>query len=139
VATTVTILDQWAPGGVAHQWALDLLTGRMTVRELIRSRVSQEVTEYNARIPPVYHGLVQPTDAELTLNGNRGNGDRGYRVRTGARIDWEAHYRQALAAFQTNGFLLLVDGRQVTDLDDEVVVAPGTELTFLRLFPLMGG
>ena len=131
MATTVTIVDEWAPGGTAKEWALDLLSERVTARELIRSRIYQEVSEYNARTPGYFGGLVQPTEAERALNG--------YRIRDGRKIDWEAQLEQALAAFQRGGFLLLVDNRQLTQLDDEVELKPNSQVTFLRLVPLAGG
>lgn len=131
MATTVTIVDEWTPGGATTEWALDLLTERVTARELIRSRVYQEVTEYNARTPGHFRGLVQPTEAERVLNG--------YRIREGRTIDWEAQYEKAIDAFGRNGFLLLVGDRQLTPLDEEVDLKPGTQITFLRLIPLVGG
>ena len=129
--TTVTILDEWTPGGGATEWALEFLTECVTARELIRSRVYQEVTEYNARTPGYFRGLVQPNEAERVLNG--------YRIREGRKIDWEAQFDQAVQAFQRNGFILLADDRQLTDLDEEVVLKPGSQVTFLRLVPLVGG
>lgn len=48
---------------------LDLLTERITVRELIRSRVYQEVKDYNTRQTEYFRGLVQPTNTEQSLNG----------------------------------------------------------------------
>ena len=131
MATSVTIVDEWTPGGATSEWALEFLTERLTARELIRSRVYQEVTEYNARTPGYFQDLVQPTEAERVLNG--------YRIREGRKIDWEAQLEKALDAFQRNGFLLLVDDRQLTDLDEEVVLKPGSQVTFLRLVPLVGG
>jgi hypothetical protein len=131
VATTVTIVDEWTPGGAKNEWALELLTERVTARELIRSRVYQEVTEYNARTPGYFRGLVQPTEAERVLNG--------FKIREGRKIDWDAQYKKALDAFQRNGFILLVDDRQLSEMDEEVVVQPGTQVTFLRLLPLVGG
>ena len=131
MAIGVTIVDEWTPGGPKNEWALDLLTERVTARELIRSRVYQEVREYNAKAPGYFRGLVQPTDAERVLNG--------YRIRQGRKIDWEAQLAKALDAFQRNGFILLVDDRQLIDLDEEVEVKPGSEVSFLRLIPLVGG
>jgi hypothetical protein len=131
VATTVTIVDEWTPGGEKYTWALDPLAERVTARELIRGRVYQEVTEYNARTPGPFQGLVQPTEAERTLNG--------YRIREGRKIDWEAQFAKAVTEFERNGFILLVDDRQLTALDEEVVVQSGTEVSFLRLVPLVGG
>jgi hypothetical protein len=131
MATTVTIVDEWAPGGTASEWALDFLTERVTARELIRSRVYQEVTEYNARTPGYFRGLVQPSEAERALNG--------FRIREGRKINWEAQLAAALKAFQRNGFILLVDDHQLTELDEEVVLKPGSQVTFLRLVQLVGG
>lgn len=42
----------------------------MTLRELIRRRIYQEVTEYNAKLSGCFRGLVQPTEAECALNGD---------------------------------------------------------------------
>jgi hypothetical protein len=67
VATTVKIVDEWTPGGTAHEWALDLLTERVTARDLIRSRVYQEVSEYNARTPGYFRGLVIRPGSEVTF------------------------------------------------------------------------
>ncbi|WP_406178385.1 hypothetical protein [Streptomyces sp. NBC_00996] len=74
---------------------------------------------------------MQPQDTERVLNG--------YALRTPRRIDPEAQTEPALTAFAGNGFLVLVGDRQVTDLDKEIELALGTEVTFLKLVALMGG
>jgi len=112
-------------------FVLDFLTERITVRELIRSRVYQEVKDYNTSQPEYFRGLVQPTDTEKTLNG--------YKFRQLRQIDWEKQFEKAIAAFEGNGFVILVDDQQVTELEEEIVVAPGTSVTFLKLVPLVGG
>ncbi len=65
----LTISDASTLGGEAPVFVLDFLTERITVRELIRSRVYQEVKDYNTQQPEYFRGLVQPTEAEQTLNG----------------------------------------------------------------------
>jgi hypothetical protein len=129
--TTLTVRDETTSGGTLHEFALEVLTERITVRELIRSRVYQEVQDYNRRQPEVYRGLVQPTDAEMTLNGCK--------PRKARTIDWKKQYEKAVEAFQTNGVLILVDDKQAESLEDEIVVAPDTRVSFLRLTPLVGG
>jgi hypothetical protein len=131
MATAVTIVDETTSGSSTNEWTLEFLDERITVRELIRSRVYQEVTEYNASLPGHFRGLVQPTDAERVLNG--------YRVRAGRRLDWEEQYRRALAAFNSNGFVILVDNRQLEDLDEEIELRHNSKVTFLKLVPLVGG
>ncbi|MEU6809176.1 hypothetical protein ABZ920_09240 [Streptomyces sp. NPDC046831] len=128
---TVTFVDETTSGERGAGRVLDIAEERLTVRELIRRRVHQEVAEFNARTPEVFQGLVQPQDAERVLNG--------YALRTSRRIDPEAQTRLALQAFAGNGFLIIVGDRQVTGLDEEIEAASGTEVTFLKLVPLVGG
>jgi hypothetical protein len=128
---TVTFVDETTSGERAGGWGLDIAEERLTLRELIRRRVFQEVAEYNARTSEVFRGLVQPEDTERVLNG--------YKMRTRRRIDPQAQTDLALKAFAGNGFLVLVGERQVTELDEEIDLPLGTEVTFLKLVALVGG
>ncbi|MGF1574998.1 MAG: hypothetical protein ACFCU9_03475 [Cyanophyceae cyanobacterium] len=128
---SIALYDETPNGQKRQVLVLTLLTETITVRELIRSRVYQEVKDYNTRRPDTFNTLVQPTDAEKTLNG--------YRFRQPRSINWETQFEKALAAFQGQGFLILVDDRQVDDLDEEIEIKPGTQVSFLKLIPLVGG
>jgi hypothetical protein len=129
--TVVTVADETATGDTLNEFPLSFLDERVTVRELIRGRVYQEVTEHNARQSDYFRGLVQPRDAERTPGG--------YRLKQGRRIDWEEQYKRALKGFQANGFLILVDDRQLTDLDQEIALRHDARVSFLKLVPLVGG
>jgi hypothetical protein len=129
--TTLTIRDESTSGQTVNELVIDLLTERITVRELIRSRVYQEVQDYNRRKPERFKGLVQPTDAEETVNG--------FKLKKPRQIDWKAQFEKALEAFEANRVLILVDERQVESLDEEIVVGPKTSVSFLRLTMLVGG
>ena len=136
---TITIVDE-STAGSSNSWTLDLLDQTLTLRELIRRRVYQEVTEYNALQLGVFHlgvfhGLVQPTGAERILNSERA----GYRLSSGRKLDWQAQYDKAIEAFSRRGFIVLVDDHQVAELDAPVELRAGSEVTFLRLVPLVGG
>ena len=72
--------------------------------------------------------LVQPTKTERELNDRSAVPERT-----------ESRIQQALSAFDRNGFILLVDDRQVADLDEEITLAETSTVTFLRLTPLVGG
>ena len=65
---TVTITDESTLGD-KRSWDLDILEEALPLAELIRRRIYQEVTEYNAKQVGYYYGLVQPTEAERALNG----------------------------------------------------------------------
>ncbi|MEU9785021.1 hypothetical protein AB0H92_29350 [Streptomyces phaeochromogenes] len=127
----VTFVDETTSGDRGAGWGLEIAEERLALRELIRRRVFQEVAEFNARTPEVFQGLVQPKDTERVLNG--------YALRTPRRIDPEVQSELALKAFAGNGFLVLVGDRQFTDLDEEIELKLGTEVTFLKLVALVGG
>lgn len=131
MSATLTIRDQTTAGQDVNEFTLEVLSERITVRELIRSRVYQEVKDHNTSRPGYFRGLVQPTEAEETLNG--------YKLRRARQIDWRPQYEQAIAAFESNGIIILVDDRQVDSLDEEIEVRPETSVTFLKLVPLVGG
>jgi hypothetical protein len=128
---TLTIHDETASGQKTHTFTLDCLTERMTVRELIRSRIYQEVQDFNQKEPEYFSGLVEPTDAERVLNG--------YKLKTKRKIDWQAQFKKALAAFARNGFFILVGNKQAESLDQEFDVKVDTEVSFVKLVPLVGG
>jgi hypothetical protein len=134
MSTTLKIRDETTlslGGDEEEGFTLEVLTARITVRDLIRTRVANEVRDYNLSQPEYFRGLVQPTDAESTLNG--------FRMRKRRKIDPEKQFELALRAFYTNGFILLVDDKQVEELEEEIEVRPDTTVTFLKLVPLVGG
>ena len=128
---TLTVNDQTVTGKTTHSITLEFPTERTTVRELIRSRVYQEVQDYNRDRPETFNGLVRPTDAEQALNG--------FRLRNGREIDWTQQFEKACDAFERNGFFILVDDRQAERLDEEIDIRRGTRVSFVKLVPLVGG
>ncbi|MEV4459405.1 hypothetical protein [Microbispora sp. NPDC049633] len=127
----VSFVDETTSGERREAWHLEIFEERITLREIIRRRIFQEVAEHNATRPEVFRGLVQPGDTERTLNGHRVHAHR--------RVDAEEQFAKAVEAFGRNGFLVLVDDRQVEDLDAEIALRIDTEITFLKLVPLVGG
>jgi hypothetical protein len=136
MSVTLTIRDETAAGNVYSELPLEFPSERITVRELIRERVYQEVQDFNRREGErVFRGLVQPTDAERVLNGDRPE----YRLKQRRQIDWKEQFEKALAAFGGNGFFILIDDRQAESLDQEFTVRPSSEVSFVKLTPLVGG
>jgi hypothetical protein len=133
---TLTIRDETASGEVYHELPLEFPTERITIHELIRERVYQEVQDFNRkRDDPVFRGLVQPTEAERVLNGKRTE----YRLKPGRAIQWQAQFDKALDAFGHNGFLVLIDSQQAESLEQEFVIGHETQISFIKLTPLVGG
>jgi hypothetical protein len=130
---TLTVRDEmtFSFNAESFEFTISLPAEIVTARELIKERVRQEVEDYNARQPEYFRGLVEPTDAERTLNG--------FKLRKLRTLDWEEQYEKAIEAFHRNGLILLVDDRQVEDLDAVIEVRPQPTVTFLKLIPLVGG
>ncbi len=125
------IIDATPGGNATRTFTLDDVSERMSVREIIRSRIYQEVSDFNSSSREVFHGLIQPTDAEKTLNG--------FRLKEQRTIEWEMQYQRAIEAFERNGFFVLVDDQQTEDLDEVHEIRVDTEVQFIKLTPLVGG
>lgn len=128
---TITIRDETRPGRTFSELELPGLPDRVTIEELIRTRVREEVAKANLDRTAAHRLLVQPTDSEATTDG--------YRLRAPRLINWEAQAEIALEAFSTNGFFVIADGRQVESLDHELTLTPDSEIRFVKLTPLVGG
>ncbi len=132
MAITVQVFDESTTGERVSALSLDLLTEKITCRELIRSRVYQEVQDFNRRgkIKP-FRGLVEPSQQERWLNPASDSRPR--------EIDWKAQFEVAIEAFGKCSILLLVDDVQVERLDQEIELKAGAQVSFLKLIPLVGG
>ena len=135
----VTLTGQ--PLGAAVELSLVGLAEQISVRDLIRERVYQEVDDHNRRVRESgqacqpFRGLVAPTVAERQLNGPH-VGAAGVMTK---EVDWRRQFDAACAAFERNGFLVLVDERQVDGLDEPLRLTPSTRVTFVKLTALVGG
>ncbi|WP_131732975.1 hypothetical protein [Actinomadura formosensis] len=127
----VSFRDETAAGTPGAAFRVEGVPERMTLRELIRLRVREEVARHNARPSDRFNGLVRPDDAETELNG--------YRLREPRRLDWERQADIAERAFLANGFFVLAGDRQVEDLDEEIDLTTDPGLVFIKLVPLAGG
>ena len=85
---TIQIWDETLPGKISPADAITLSTGAPTLRDVIRSRVQQEVERYNRFLPDIFQGLVQPEEAERILNG--------FRMKTRKPLDWEKQFHPRL-------------------------------------------
>jgi hypothetical protein len=127
----VTVRDE-SPAGRALGTVTLEVPETIVVRDLIRARVREEVAKYNAAPNSAFRGLVTPEGASPDPDGSS-------RLAKTRRIDWEAQAKTALEAFTKNGFFVLVAGRQVADLDEVVDLSAASDVSFVRLVPLVGG
>ena|ERR1700730_16226766 len=126
---SLSLHDETTAGESRGAGTFQFDTTNLTLREIIRLRVQQEVARFNAAEYEVFQGLIQPEESERILNG----------VRTRPVLDPQKQFAKAIAAFKGNGFLVLLDDRQIMDLDETLHLTAQSKITFLRLVPLIGG
>ena len=132
----ITIRDESAYGHVHHELPLELPTETLTVRELLRERVYQEVQDHNLKQDELtFRGLVQPSETEKIVNGLQTE----YKLKKKRVIDWKQQYEIATDAFSRHGVFILIDNLQVVSLDQQLQITPSTTVSFIKLTPLVGG
>jgi hypothetical protein len=92
----------------------------ITARLLIAERVRREFERFDARGSELPMTLV-------TMSAN------------GRAMTLDETIETALGAFSANRFFLLVDRRQIVDLDAPFLLTPKSTVVFVRLTPLKGG
>ncbi len=133
------IRDENAFGTVANELKISFDRVRVSVKDIITERVTQEVVQYNRKAAEYgsdrarFH-LVQPTDLERQLNGNSQAKGEGRKP-----VDLDKQIDVALKAFQGNGFFILIDDLQAETLEQEVEIKADTLVSFVKLTPLVGG
>lgn len=131
--TTLTIRDELTSniGKADYVLTIHLTDRRLTVRDLIRERVRQEVEDFNNKQPEFFKGLVQPSETERTLNG--------FKFQKRRTLDWQEQFEKAIEGFHRNAFIILIDDSQVDTLDHVISLSPAPQVTFVKLVPLVGG
>ena len=130
-AISVLIKDETTGGKTVHSVAIELPASLVTVAELIERRVAAEVEEYNKKRDKNYYGLIQPNNAEVTANG--------FRLHKFRQIDAKKQIEIAKDAFLENGFFILIDNIQAESLEQTFVLHHRSEISFVKLTPLVGG
>ena len=128
--STLTITDETAAGKILNKIALEFETEYISVKELIEARIKLEITRYERDVDSYKKGLVLPTNLEKRLNQKQ---------KERPKIDLEKQLLIALDAFQKNGYFILVDDEQVDELEQKFLVDESTQVTFIKLTPLVGG
>lgn len=127
----ITIKDETISGTILRELNLEFESQTITVKDLISQRVLEEVAQYNKKLPQFFNGLIEPNDAEKTLNG--------YKLKKRKTIDGEKQVFVALDAFQKNGYFLLINNIQSMDLEQKIELTTETQISFIKLTPLVGG
>lgn len=125
------IKDETAGGKTTGEIEVHFDTELISVKDIIKARIEAEVDAYNKKMPEYYNGLVQPNEAEKTVNG--------FRLKQKRKIDSEKQCFAAMDAFNKNAYFVLIDNIQAESLEQMIVINKNTEISFIKLTPLVGG
>lgn len=131
----LTVRDETAAGQSLYEVAIEFLTERITVKDLVRERVRQEVQHFNRKRSEEFQGLVQPTGAEMVLNGRT----TAFRMQKHRPLDVDEQVERALEGFTNNSYFILINDNQADSLEQEFSICPTTRVSFVKLIPLVGG
>jgi hypothetical protein len=110
---SVTIQDRTSTGDPSGSITLPDLPDWITLRELIRIRVREEVARENLR-------------TQRTPTG------------TDQALDWRPQADRAIEDFLAGGYIVLINGGQVEDLETRLDLRGGLDVRFVRLTPIGG-
>ncbi len=127
----IIINDETLNGKILNRIEFDWNEEFITLKDLIAERVKSEVTSHNRNSDKVYRGLVIPKEAEKILNG--------FKLKISKEIDIEKQVYVALDGFMKNAYFVLVDDKQVEDLDEKLIISNYSKIAFVKLTPLIGG
>lgn len=109
----------------------------LTLRQLITRIVRQEVAAFRQRHERrKLERVLAPAEIEQGLT--RGRVESGGRTDR-QEVDDDSAVATALQAFEDGLYLVILDGEELRELDQEVFVLSDSQLTFLRLVMLAGG
>lgn len=128
---SILIKDQTIGSKSTYEIEIEVSKKEISLKELIEMRVIKEVDRYNSNNEKPYLGLVIPTEQEAILNTNKEKKER--------KIDMEKQIYVALDGFQKNRFFVLIDDRQLEDLEERIKIGVINEIHFIKLTPLVGG
>ena len=75
--------------------------------------------------------MIQPVGSEPTVEG--------FKLPTRAPLDWHPQADAAIDLFLADGYIVLINGHQVTDLETRIDLRGDVDVRFIRLTPLGGG
>lgn len=121
---------------------LRLASERTTARDIIRQRVEAEVDEVNRRNQAHIDGHARTRSFLIDVDAASPEAKLNLPIigrRKPKLFDLDAETDRAIVAFEKRQFIMLLDDRQIDDIDDYVTIMPESEVVFLYLTPLKGG
>lgn len=145
MAALLKILDEHFGTSVSERRPaveLKLVSERTSPRDIIRQRVQAEIEEVNQRNQAHIDGHARTRSFLIDVDAASPEAKLNMPIigrRKPKLFDLDAETDRAITAFEKRQFIMLLDNRQIDDIDDCVTITPESEVVFLYLTPLKGG
>ena len=126
------VRDETMMGKLIYEFDLPLPKKQLSVRDIIRERVKQEIEQYQHQRKNNGYSLVEVSSVEKILNK--------YGIKETHKMDIEKQLDIAFRAFDNNGYFIIINDvqvetlEQIINLDDE-----NLSVSFIKLVALVGG
>lgn len=138
MAATLTFKDETLTGNLIQEMEIPVEAETLTLREIIMLRVEEEIRRMrDEQHQRFLTALSDLTEQERALNGVKWSGANSKLAPTGP--DPEAQGYRALEAFKRNAYFVLIDDKQVDELETEIRLTDKTVVSFVKMTPLVGG
>ncbi|HFC92082.1 MAG TPA: hypothetical protein ENJ51_04645 [Leucothrix mucor] len=130
--TILRVRDETMMGKLIYEFDLPLPKKQLSVRDIIRERVKQEIEQYQHQRKNNGYSLVEVSSVEKILNK--------YGIKETVKTDIEKQLDIAFRAFDNNGYFIIINDvqvetlEQIINLDDE-----NLSVSFIKLVALVGG
>lgn len=145
VAINCMVIGEARPGPRLAPVRLELVSERISVRDLIGRVVTEQIRElteqHRAEADVVQLALARQylTAQDVEVQAEAGRIRLPTEPKATPGIDIQREIGKALQGFKARAFRVVVDGETLESLDDDVVLGRDTKVVFLRLMPLVGG
>lgn len=123
----LTFSDETLTGNILDAWEMTVENPLMPLKDLILMRVEEEIRRMEKGIESRF--FAYQNREEKLLN----------KPKKPELPDPEAAGYRALEAFQKQTYFVLIDDRQVQDLEEMIELRPDSKVSFVKLTPLVGG
>ena len=138
MVATITFKDETLTGNLIQEMSISVQSETLTLREIIMLRVEEEIKrQTDEKHKRFLTALSDLSEHERLLNGPKWTEKSPEKLPT--MPDPEAHGYRALEAFKRNGYFVLVDDHQIEDLEAVVQLHAQTNISFVKMTPLVGG
>jgi aspartate/tyrosine/aromatic aminotransferase len=137
----IIIQEEVFGAGTSNPLPVTIAKERLTLADLIMEKARAKAAVANRQLenPQLNQAFISEKEQLLNESLLEAKRQKLLAQAQAQEVDAEKAGYEALAAFQQNGFFVIVDGQQRESLEEELLLSPESKIHFIRLVPLVGG